>query len=177
MGRENNDVITASWLSSRSIKALTRRLLTTIGKNRWTLFLTQEDHCRRNWPLLPYIMQVRPPGVPLWSSLFHNLDDSGPYISMNVVASDRHLNTKSRFSHALSIELRNSSCTGVDFFTPMCMYMGVVSMQTGAKIKTMKFYSKGHGGNSTKFCTSENFPLYGIFVTATSKYNSHLVEV
>ena len=29
------------------------------------------------------------------------------------------------------------------------------------KLKTMKFSSEGPGSNSVKFCTSENFPLYG----------------
>ena len=33
------------------------------------------------------------------------------------------------------------------------------------KFKTVKFSSEGLGGNSTKFCTSENFVLYGIIHT------------
>ena len=31
------------------------------------------------------------------------------------------------------------------------------------KLRITKFSSEGLGGNSAKFCTSENFPLYGIF--------------
>ena len=31
-----------------------------------------------------------------------------------------------------------------------------------AKLRTTKFSSEGLGDNSTKFCTSQNFPLYGI---------------
>ena len=36
------------------------------------------------------------------------------------------------------------------------------------KLRTMKFSSEGLGGNSTKFCTSENFPLYGITTDHTT---------
>ena len=40
--------------------------------------------------------------------------------------------------------------------------MGVVSVKRkGMKIKTTKFSSGGLGGKFTKFCTSENIPLYG----------------
>ena len=31
-----------------------------------------------------------------------------------------------------------------------------------AKLRITKFSSEGMGGNSAKFCTSENFPLHGI---------------
>ena len=43
-------------------------------------------------------------------------------------------------------------------------YWWVWSHQSAsAKLKTTKFSSEGLGGNSAKFCTSENFPLYGIY--------------
>ena len=32
---------------------------------------------------------------------------------------------------------------------------------TSTKLRITKFSSEGLGGNSAKFCTSENFPLYG----------------
>ena len=38
----------------------------------------------------------------------------------------------------------------------------------GAKFRTTKISSEGLGGNSTKFCTSENFPLYSISVYVLS---------
>ena len=33
---------------------------------------------------------------------------------------------------------------------------------SGIKLKTTKISSEGLGGNTVKFCTSENFPLYSI---------------
>ena len=37
-----------------------------------------------------------------------------------------------------------------------------VDRLASVKIRTTKFSSAGLGGNSAKFCTSENFPPYGI---------------
>jgi hypothetical protein len=39
----------------------------------------------------------------------------------------------------------------------------------GAKIKTTKISSEGLTCNSTKFCCSENFPLYGIILNPVSR--------
>ena len=40
------------------------------------------------------------------------------------------------------------------------------------KLRTTKFSSEGLGGNSAKYYTSENFPLYGIW----AQYN-HMVKI
>ena len=46
-----------------------------------------------------------------------------------------------------------------------------------AKIKTTKISSEGLTGNSTKVCTSENFPLYGIVKDRDpQKYNPESVN-
>ena len=60
-------------------------------------------------------------------------------------------------------------------------YRWVWSCQSASvKLRTTKFSSEGWRGNSAKFCTSENFPLYGIssfsLVTLMTLYSCMLLS-